>query len=138
MSGALIDGKEQLFFATLGNNGCYLLSLIRAGYRNGCVQSFLEFAIHFVLRCVNLGYVRSDLYVLEPVKILQLVGVNVHKVEILLPEEVKGTEKVLIGVFKNQAEHFVLLNEFKKVVYDPLGESLSVRLGKLVSTRAFY
>jgi len=132
----LLNG--QSLFKSLGEKGCYVLSLISCGYRDGMYQPFPEYAIHFVLKALSSSFIDKDMYVLNPIGVLSLVDVPVSRVQIL--DGLAGTAdaKILIGVFKHVHEHFVRIDHSARVIFDPLGESATVKFGRMMSVRAFY
>lgn len=57
-----------------------------------------------------------------------------HKAE----EEIPGEVKIIFGKYVYKYGHFVVLNKKKKVIFDSLGESNTVKNGKLESMRWYY
>lgn len=57
-----------------------------------------------------------------------------HDASEIIPPEVK----LVIGQFFWKGGHFVIINKSKKVTYDSLGKSNSVKNGKLKTMRWFY
>ena len=57
-----------------------------------------------------------------------------HKAE----EEIPGEVKIIFGKYVYKYGHFVVLSKNKKVVFDSLGESNTVKNGKLESMRWYY
>ena len=57
-----------------------------------------------------------------------------HKAEEEIPSEVK----IIFGKYVYKYGHFVVLSRKKKVIFDSLGESNTVKNGKLESMRFYY
>ena len=89
----------------------------------------------------NLGYVDDDGFVSKPVQYLGFMGYKIRDIEKVY---IKSLSELPEGLWtveykKNpddKASHFVVCNK-KKVIFDPSGESITVKVGQPVSYRKF-
>lgn len=131
---------KQLISKKLGDNGCYFLSIVGmaekiTGQTFDVVQTY-DYAL-------SNGWIGSDCYVERPDLIFY--SLTAKKATIRKEYNVKYEPKYnefLIGCFERKEigatfYHFVLLDSKRNVIYDPYGESLTVKKGKLTSLRVF-
>ena len=90
---------------------------------------------------VKKGYISEDDNILKHTELAnEFFALSVrydekhHKAE----EEIPGEVKIVFGKYVYKYGHFVVLNKKKKVVFDSLGESNTVKNGKLESMRWYY
>lgn len=136
----MIENKpRQRWFNVLGRYGCYFLSILHAAEK--VTGKYIDAFAAFML-AMDKGYVKEDCFVTNPAELLiwltgekwtmtkeaaGFVCVDAE-VEILRYEWQETTE--LHG-------HFVVGDGDGGIEYDPYGESLTVKNGKLVSKRIF-
>lgn len=129
-----MDAPTQEYALLLGKYGCYFSVLLKiANPKTHAINQIEAYDI-----AIKNKWMDSDCYVREPGKIIEHFS-NYKKVEVrkefnlaYIPEE----NEVLIGCFVlNKETHFVLLDKNKKVLWDPLGISNTVKNGKLESYR---
>ena len=88
----------------------------------------------------ELGYVRDDGFVSKPVQLLYSLGITVRDIQIVPIDSIKDMKKATIVEYKlskdAKASHFVVV-ENGKVVFDPAGDSNTVKNGIPVSYRQF-
>jgi len=130
----------QKIAETMGKDGCYIFSLI---YLAEKVSRTNIDALDVYRRALESGYIESDCYVREPVKLLEMLtgkkwamvkgsstyATKKDEFEILRFEYTAG--RSIIG-------HFVVGDGVGRVEYDPYGDSRTVRVGKLISKRVFW
>lgn len=144
------DIYKQKIALKIGAEGCYYLSLLRVaeihkGMNFDAIELYSRFRKSFELQenGVNQVWLGEDCYVYKPENILKDLThsfiVYVNKVYDLTYEP--RLNEYLIGLYewKKDSEttyyHFVLLNNDKQVIWDPLETSNTVKYGKLVSLR---
>lgn len=84
-----------------------------------------------------LGFIDDDGYVSNPIKYLKLLGHQVRdikKVEIEYLNDLPNEGLYAVEYRYNNGTHFVVASK-GKVVFDPSGDSNSVKYGKVVSYR---
>ena len=123
---------EQKICKILGESGCYFFCLLHyAGKEND--------ALSIYKKVVDIGWMDFDCYVKDPCAILNyLTGkkYTVKKSEVLDP-----TANIIIGKWYNPTtnhSHFVVMDSNNNVVWDPLGNSITVANGTIKSYRIFH
>lgn len=124
----------QKTFEELGNYGCYLISIYKGLHKDMPDSMIAKSIIEDFSRLKEKGYIGDDCEVLQPEKI------SGHKVmkSVEWPTEPFA---FVIGKYHNKRtgfSHFVLMRGPNEVDYDPLGNSVTVREGKVESYRVFY
>jgi hypothetical protein len=127
---------RQAIMKIIGESGCYFLSLVRAA--EIITQSRID-AVNVYNLAVMRGYMKQDCFVLRPDMIMAVMTNqmwSIHKEgadyktthgEIVIHRYEWSTPRGLLA-------HFILALE-DGTRYDPLGESQTVKNGKLVSMR---
>lgn len=90
------------------------------------------------------GYVDDDGYVSNPLKYIRLVGGpdyrDVEKVSINSLKDLPDDNDWIVEYKKkptDKASHFVIANRKKGVIFDPSGDSVTVKVGSPFSYRKF-
>lgn len=125
---------KQKLALSIGNYGCYFSCLCRIAEKlTGKDIDILE----AFGSCKNSGWINDDCYVKNPDKIIEFLSgkkastVKTNNLNCALKENAFA-----VGCYKwNAHSHFVLLDKTKKVEYDPLGASNTVKNGRLDSLR---
>lgn len=129
----------QRTFLTLGQNGCYFFCLWKI------ITKYNGYAYHDPLllydRCVYKGYLREDCWVENPAKILEDELGGKWEVRKEGPEYERQEGEIVVLRYERKspmgaASHFVLQEEGGSI-WDPLGESETVRTGYVQSKRVF-
>lgn len=130
-----MDSPLQKYALTIGRYGCYFLCLIKIAERKTGNSIDLLSAFEYSLKQ---GWITEDCFVNYPQCIIKhFTNINYVCVvkELDLSYKPKATD-VLVGCYVyNKSSHFVLLSSDKKLLWDPLGESNTYKLGKLDSYR---
>ncbi|HCI29574.1 MAG TPA: hypothetical protein DE117_05300 [Fervidobacterium sp.] len=129
--------------------GCYFMSLY---YHAGELYS-ADRLNEIWEKCIELGYISGDLNGdgdLDDYNEAVMVNPSGVAKELGLPykyigKHSEGTDKIpngyiAVGCFYNERTkftHFVAINKYKTVIYDPIPNSVTVREGKMVSMRLF-
>jgi hypothetical protein len=126
--------NTQTICRIIGDSGCYFLSLLRLyGYEMQAPSLFIDFT--------RLKWLDEDCYVRDPAAICNFLdNTKRHRVVyaaadyILQPDEreILRYERKTTGT---TFSHFVVGNGQGRVEWDPLGDSLTVKNGSLVSKR---
>lgn len=134
----MIEARQKLM-ATMGDTGCYFLSIIRAAEK--LTDKRID-AIDAYIYCHNRAWLGSDCFVHEPASImsyLTLTNWTMSKEDVTYkpqPGEVVIYRYERTTTLKTYG-HFVLAGDDGTIDYDPLGNSQTVMNGKLVSMRVF-
>lgn len=125
----------QSILKKIGDEGCYFLCLLKAC---GLPQSRIADAY---CECLERGYIGEDCFIKDGAAILRLFGINATRLEKLDAEAALRLAgelpKVQIACYVNgRYSHFVLIEDGG--LWDPLGESNTVRNGTLKSWRLYY
>jgi hypothetical protein len=133
------DKPRQKWFHTIGENGCYVLSILHAAER--ITGQYIDAFAAFML-ALSKGLVKDDCFVTDPAGLLGYLTGETWSVTKELPGYMcKGGEvEILRYEWQEVGElhgHFVGGNGQGEIEYDPYGESLTVKNGKLVSKRIF-
>jgi len=127
--------NAQTIAKRIGDNGCYFLSILHLANRE-------NEAIGFYRQALAVGVMEDDCYILDPAKLLALVvggkWVVLHK----SADYATQSDEYEILRFERKATtktyaHFVVGDGRGQVAYDPLDNSQTVALGKLISKRIF-
>jgi hypothetical protein len=126
----------QAIAKTIGEKGCYYFSLLHlVGAEDKALEVYPP-AVAFGKEQI----MKPDCYINDPASLLTLVAGGSwsvrHETADYMPVEgemeILRFERVTTGA---TLSHFVVGDGKGKVAYDPLGNSQTVRLGKLVSKR---
>lgn len=130
---------RQKLMETIGETGCYLLSIVRAAEK--LVERRID-AIEAFIFCKNKGWVGDDCFVHYPELVLSYLSLinwtmskesakyKIQPGEVVIYRYERATTLKTYG-------HFVLAGSDGSVEYDPLGTSQTVMHGKMVSMRVF-
>jgi len=148
----------QKIAKVLGDTGCYFSSIVYLAENILKVKvDIIRYFFVFNKTKTSNGkqWIEDDCYMNRPDLVLLNIlqqeiiknGLNkvVNSVNVQNVKDIKYTPKnneYLIGCYEWKAtghtySHFVVLDSKKNVIYDPLGESNTVKNGKLVSLRVF-
>ena len=125
--------NAQSIAKRLGEFGCYFLSLLRlAKVENAGIALYRQ--------AVQLGYLQEDCYVIDPARVLSLAAGGAWSVRHAPADYIPASDEYEILRFERKTTtatfaHFVVGDGRGQVVYDPLDNSQTVKLGKLVSKR---
>jgi hypothetical protein len=130
---------RQKIMERIGAEGCYFLCLVHAA--EGVIGKRID-AVEVYESAVNLGLMHEDCYLVNPARIMELMTghrwSNRHDSRTYQPKP--GDVLVMRYERKTTAKtftHFVLMDHEGGIAYDPLGDSVTVRLGQSVSSRVF-
>lgn len=115
------------------DSGCYFLSLLQAiDRREEEVNKCYDLA-------VDRKYITYDCFVNQPTRLLyDLTGKNYI---LIVSKSFDNIADIIIAKWYNQRtnySHFVLMDKDNKVLWDPLGESVTVKEGYIKDYRLFY
>lgn len=115
----------------IGKSGCYFLTLLTSvGVSDQYVIKYYDIA-------VNNKIMDSDCYIIDPEELLRLVTGRKYKV--VKSDTLDYKADIIIAKWKTAThEHFVLMNKENVVIYDPYGDSNTVKNGYIDSYRLFY
>jgi len=133
----MINEPVQKLMKQLGETGCYFLSLLRSAEfaTNKTIDGVFAF-----LECAKRGWIGTDCFVSDPGAIYgyfvggdwtvrkEPIGYVPAFGEVVILRYEKKSPMVTDG-------HFVLGNNDKEVIYDPMGASQTVLNGSLASLR---
>ena len=132
-----MNEPRQKIMLTLGEGGCYLLSMVHiaedlAGHRIDAVKAYLDL--------VRVGILREDGYIKDASAAMEALAGGQWWVRKEGPDYTPGNGEFEILRFERPTpkmiySHFVLGNGQGQVKYDPLGSSQTVAGGELVSKR---
>lgn len=130
--------------------GCYFMSL---AYHTG--REFTADELNRIWeRCISLGYITGDVnkdgdlddsgeaIIVDPNGVCSMLGLAYR----YTGKHNQGSDHIMenyiaVGCFYNKRtkfRHFVAVNRYKTVIYDPIPNSVTVREGVLESLRLFY
>ena len=118
--------KIQDIYKSLGEYGCLLICYLN----EACVKA--DIVKHFN-ELVELDIIDNDCYVLDGDRLLKFFGSD--------KRIVRGTNEngnTIVPYKYRNAEHFVVVNERKEIVFNSLENSTCVRLGEPVWDKARY
>lgn len=127
----------------LGEEGCYLLAIAELIERVGGVP--VDPSVLYQ-RCFHRGFIELDCLVKNPAEIVKIYLGGEWEVSKVGVGYTPGEKEWEILRFERKEEklgkteifsHFVLGDGRGRVLFDPLGDSLTVRNGTLVSKRIF-
>ena len=116
--------KIQDIYKTLGDYGCLLLCYLN----EACID--VDIAKYFN-KLVELDIIDNDCYVLDANRLLKLLGSELRVVR-----GINSTGNTIVPYKYRNAEHFVVVNERKEIVFNSLENSTCVRLGEPVWGKA--
>lgn len=109
----------------LGNNGCLLFCYLY-------LSNIETMTAYYLLEpFIQAGVVDSECTVLNPEKLYSMFGI---KASVIISNENPG--KTCIARFNNgKFSHFVVVDKNNNVIFDPLGDSNTVRTGTIKDYR---
>ncbi len=117
----------------IGKYGCYFL----------CLRKLANQPDYNILadyrQCLALGYIDKECTILQPAKILELFDKKKHKVT--KTKVYDECARYNIAYFFNERtglHHFVIMRDEDTVFWDPLGDSITVKEGRVESWRNVY
>ncbi len=119
-------------------NGCYFMSILYLSSQKNCQSFGIEDILRLKKESIRKGFLREDVYVLNPEGIFYLAGLPVRYANRHdSPTYQAANDELEIQYYRwGEYGHFVAaLNG--RLVYDPMGMSNSVKLGSLRSKRIF-
>ena len=133
----MINEPMQKTMITLGDFGCYFLSILRAAELK--VNKNIDLIAAYYESIYN-GWIGKECFLNNPEKIIgYLLGGDWTVTKETPDYEPKDGEIVILRyerpIATGTSSHFVLGDKAKKVVYDPMGVSQTVLYGKLMSLR---
>lgn len=133
----LRDRSVQKDLAAIGESGCYFLSLLVAAerIRNTPIDVYATYR-----GCLTAKIIDEDCYVNDPGAVLTYLTGFRYTCEHKDADYPGLPEEIVILRFSRREKmvdyaHFVLAGPDGSVEYDPLGNSVTVRSGTLVSKR---
>jgi len=129
----------QKIYKFLGDGGCYFLSLLKAA--EGITGKRIDPVVAYA-ECVQAGFMTADCFLEFPHRVLEAYTGNVYEVFKAPISYIALDGEVEVLRFERPTtaqlySHFVLGNGEGRVEYDPLGDSQTVKQGKLASKRIF-
>lgn len=131
----------------IGDAGCYFCCIVKAAeiLRHNNIDLMRAFAYCEQQKTNGTKWIESDGYVNFPDKILgYLINKNVTVIKCYDLNYKPAENEILIGMWewydqKNNKtrQHFGYIDDNKNLIYDPLGESNTIKFGKLTSIRIF-
>ena len=119
--------KIQDIYKSLGEHGCLLLCYLHeANIDVNIIKSFNEL--------VELDIIDNDCYVLDGDRLLKFFGSDKRIVRGIN----ENGNTIVPYKYLGNAEHFVVVNERKEIVFNSLENSTCVRLGEPVWDKARY
>ena len=118
--------KIQDIYKSLGEYGCLLICYLN----EACVKA--DIVKHFN-ELVELDIIDNDCYVLDGDRLLKFFGSDKRIVR-----GINENGNTIVPYKYRNAEHFVVVNERKEIVFNSLENSTCVRLGEPVWDEARY
>lgn len=118
--------KIQDIYKSLGKHGCLLICYLHEANIDVNITKYFN-------ELVELDIIDSDCYVLDGDRLLKFFGSDKRVIRGINPN---GNTIVQFKYF--DAEHFVIVNERKEIVFNSLENSTCVRLGEPVWDKARY
>lgn len=131
----------QKDFERIGAEGCYFLSIVKAGER--LLRKYVD-AYELYVNAVDRNIIEQDCYINDPGKLMALIMGGRWAVEKVPPEYISKPGEITIMRYERTDggklySHFVLATEDGVFVdYDPYGDSKTVRAGVMVSKRILW
>ena len=118
--------KIQDIYISIGNYGCLLLCYLH----EACIDVDIAKYFH---KLVELEIIDNDCYVLDANRLLKLLGSELRVVR-----GINENGNTIVPYKYRNAEHFVVVNERKEIVFNSLENSTCVRLGEPNWSKARY
>ena len=118
--------KVQDIYKSLGEYGCLLLCYLHEANIDVNITKYFN-------ELVELDIIDNDCYVLDGDRLLKFFGSDKRIVR-----GINENGNTIVPYKYRNAEHFVVVNERKEIVFNSLEESTCVRLGEPVWDKARY
>ena len=118
--------KIQDIYKTLGDYGCLLLCYLNEANIDVNITKYFN-------ELVELDIIDNDCYVLDGDRLLKFFGSDKRVVR-----GINENGNTIVPFKYRNAEHFVIVNERKEIVFNSLENSTCVRLGEPVWDKARY
>ena len=118
--------KIQDIYKTLGDYGCLLLCYLHEANIDVNIAKYFN-------ELVELDIIDNDCYVLDADRLLKFFGSDKRVVR-----GINENGNTIVPYKYHNAEHFVVVNERKEIVFNSLENSTCVRLGEPVWDKARY
>ena len=118
--------KKQEVYKTLGDYGCLLLCYLNEANIDVDIAKYFN-------KLVELDIIDNDCYVLDANRLLKFFGSELRVVR-----GINENGNTIVPYKYRNAEHFVVVNERKEIVFNSLENSTCVRLGEPVWDKARY
>ena len=116
--------KIQDIYKTLGNYGCLLLCYLHEANIDVNIAKYFE-------TLVESDIIDNDCYVLDGDRLLKFFGSDKR-----IARGINENGNTIVPYKYGKAEHFVVVNERKEIVFNSLENSTCVRLGEPVWDKA--
>lgn len=114
----------------IANYGCYFICLVKAANKD------LNNILFYYDEALRKGLIDEDCYIKDPVKLLKMLGredINT----VVKSDTIDFPSKIVVVMYEwKNYTHFCLLHSDEKL-FDPLGDSNTVKYGKMKSFRLF-
>ena len=118
--------KKQDIYNSLGKYGCLLLCYLNEANVDVNIAKYFN-------DLVSLDIIDNDCYVLDGNRLLKYFGSDKRVVR-----GINENGNTIVPYKYGKAEHFVIVNERKEIVFNSLENSTCVRLGEPVWDKARY
>ena len=110
--------KIQDIYASIGNYGCLLLCYLNEANIDVDIAKYFN-------KLVELDIIDNDCYVLDGNRLLKFFGSDKR-----VARGINENGNTIVPYKYGNAEHFVVVNERKEIVFNSLKNSTCVRLGE--------
>ena len=118
--------KIQDIYKTLGDYGCLLLCYLNEANIDVDIAKYFN-------DLVSLEIIDNDCFILDGDRLLKFFGSDKR-----IARGINENGNTIVPYKYGKAEHFVVVNERKEIVFNSLGNSTCVRLGEPVWDKARY
>ena len=134
-----MTAPRQLVMERIGKDGCYFLSIVRLA--EVLTETTID-AVQLYAQALHAGWMMADCFVMRPDLILGHLTGKRWSIRKELPTYRARESELIVQRWERKEgmrtwAHFVVGDNAGQVVYDPYGDSLTVRLGSLASLRVF-
>lgn len=131
---------DPRFPVEVNKEGCGLVSLFYLAFDHAGRKATIEELLEYYYDMVNNGVIRKDCYINHWGDALAFLGIPNFYVGWESPSYVcKSDEAEILQFFNplNGFKHFVVGDGMGNVIFDPIGKSRTVAVGRLLSKRIF-
>ena len=118
--------RIQDVYSSIGNYGCLILAYLHEANIDVNITKYFN-------ELVELDIIDNDCYVLDGNRLLKFFGS-----ELRVTRGVNKNGNTIVPYKYGNAEHFVVVNERKEIIFNSLENSNCVRLGEPVWDKARY